>query len=241
MNMKIIFKRLGLSGHAHSVYLSLQKNGQMHVSDIAKATGVHRPAVYSAIGDLLGHRLVLQKKIGKRNFYEITNPRLITELFEKEAQKVSEKISKISTKKEKHFDEQVRFLEGPGGIREAFDDVILHTPRGETFYRYTSEKDLQKVNSYLSRDYRARRDAKKLERMVISNPLSGKQKRPRLERFVKFIPPERSLFEQNVIEMVYGDRLVFIDLNTEKVIIIENKELAEFQKVIFKQLYRALP
>ena len=241
MNAKTIFKRLGLSKHAHSAYRALQKNGLMHLSDIAKVAGIYRPAAYSAVNDLLAHKFALQKKIGKRNFYEVTHPRLVAEAFAKEAESAVSEMSKAFVKKEKHFDEQVRFLEGPAGIREAFDDVISHTPRGETFYRYTSEKDLQKVNSYLSRDYRTRRDAKKLERMVISNPISGKQKRPRLERFIKYIPQERSLFDQNIIEIVYGDRLLFIDLDSEKVIIIENKTLAEFQKVIFKQLYRALP
>jgi len=223
------------------VYKALQSHGRMHLSGIAKAAGIHRPAAYTAMNDLFKRNFALLKKFGKRNYYEVTDPRLISEAFAKEAEKATSKISKIAIKKEKHFDEQVRFLEGPEGIREAFDDVIEHTPRGETFFRYTSEKDLAKVNTYLSRDYRTRRDAKKLERMVISNPVSGKQKRSRLERFIKFIPPERNVFDQNIIQIVYGDRLLFIDLNSEKVIIIENKELADFQKVIFKQLYRALP
>jgi len=56
-----------------------------------------------------------------------------------------------------------------------------------------------------------------------------------------FIPSEISLFDQNIIQLVYGDRVSFIDLNTERVLIIENKALADFQKVIFKQLYDKLP
>lgn len=84
-----------------------------------------------------------------------------------------------------------------------------------------------------------KRDAE-LERMVISNPVSGKRKNPRLERFIKFILPENDLFIQNIIELIYEDRVAFIDLNKEEGLVIENASLADFQKVIFRQLYKKL-
>ena len=150
-------------------------------------------------------------------------------------------MAKRSVEKEAYLQKEIIFLEGAQGVRAAFSDVVSHTPRGETFYRYTSEKDLEAVNRMLPKDYRTLRDAKKLERLVISNPVSGKQKRSRLERFIKFIPPNFDLFQQNIIQLIYGDRLSLIDLNTNRVVIIESKALAEFQKIIFQQLYRNLP
>ena len=99
---------------------------------------------------------------------------------------------------------------------------------------------MAKVNRYLSPNYRIAREKKKLERLVISNPISGKQKRPRLERFIKYIPSEANLFDQNIIHLIYRDRFSFINLNTEKAFIIEDKALADFQKVIFNQLYKKL-
>lgn len=149
-------------------------------------------------------------------------------------------VAKEMKVREKDVPHHIRFLYGPSGIRAAFDDVITHSKKGDTFFRYTSEKDLQKVNSYLANDYRLRRDKKKLERKVISNAISGSQKKSRLERFIKFIPEESEQFEQNIIELVYGERVSIIDLNTEEVVIIENKKLADFQKVIFKLLYKRL-
>lgn len=142
--------------------------------------------------------------------------------------------------REKDVPQSVRFLHGPAGIRAAFDDVISHTPKGDTFFRYTSERDLAKVNKYLARDYRERRDKKKLERLVISNAVSGSQKKSRLERFVKFIPRDTDQFEQNIIQLIYGECVSIIDLTTEEVVIIENKQLTDFQKVVFKLLYKQL-
>ena len=134
----------------------------------------------------------------------------------------------------------IKVLEGKKGIGYVFSDVVNSLQKGETFYRYTSEKDLDKVNSYLPKDYRQRRDAKHLERLVISNTVSGKQKKPRLERFIKFIPPEDAQFNQNIIQLIYGNKIAIIDLNKEMSIILQNQLLADFQKTIFKLLYKKL-
>ena len=77
--------------------------------------------------------------------------------------------------------------------------------------------------------------------MVISNPASGSQKKSRLERFIRYIPAAVDQFEQNIIQLVYGTRVAIIDLTKEEVTIIENQQLADFQKTIFKVLYKQLP
>ncbi len=239
-NFPQVFKRLGFRRHAFAVYKAIRKNSPLSATEVIQATGLHRPAVYRALEDLLGAKLISTKKIGKRTYYVPESARRISELFTKDLENVSALIKKREAADVETVDSSMRIFRGPKGIRAVFDDVIDHTGRGDTFYRYTSEKDLAAVNRYLSPDYRKRRDRKKLERLVISNPESGKQKRPRLERFIKFIPPEASLFDQNIIQIIYGSRLALIDLNKEQALVIENAPLADFQKVIFKQLYRKL-
>jgi hypothetical protein len=168
------------------------------------------------------------------------NPKRITELFNEVTQKVKALVPESKNKVTETVTSSMKIFYGAKGIQAVFDDVVDHSKKGDTFYRYTSEVDLDKVNSYLSPDYRKKRDAKKLERLVISNPTSKNKKQPRLERFIKTIPPEVSLFNQNVIQLVYGERIAFIDLNKEECLVIENPALADFQKVIFKQLYKKL-
>jgi len=172
--------------------------------------------------------------------YRAESPHRIDEEFRSVAARVTQSVERYSNKRERELPQYIRFFSGFSGIRAVFDDVISHTPRGGTFYRYTSERDLASVNRYLSPSYRALRDKRKLERLVISNPVSAKQKRPRLERFIKYIQSEADLFDQNIIQLVYGSRLAFIDLNSEEAFIIEDPSLAAFQKVIFSQLYKLL-
>ena len=241
MDTKEIFKRLGLPKHADAIYKLLQNKEPLIATRICARAGLHRPAAYRALTSLLARRFIYVTEKGRRKFYHAAKPGLIAAAFAQTSADVTERMAKQVVADDMYKQKEIRFLSGFNGIRAAFDDVITHMKPRETFYRYTSEKDLDKVNKYLSPDYRERRDKKKLERMVISNPVSGMRKKPRLERFVKYIPPEVDLFQQNIIQLVYGDRLSFIDLNSERVVIIENKALADFQKVIFRQLYGKLP
>jgi len=236
-----VFERLGMSRHASAVYEATQKHGPMLATDIIKKTKLHRPAVYRALFELHDNELITKVKNGKRFVWKTTNPERIRDLFVRDTHQLQRLIPKereLSSNDLMHT--TLKVLKGRSGIRAVFDDVIAHSKKGSTFFRYTSEKDLASVNSYLSSGYRKKRDAKRLERLVISSPLSGQQKRLRLERFIKFIRTEVAVFDQNIIEIIYEDRVAFIDLNSEEALIIQNTLLAEFQKVIFKQLYKRL-
>jgi hypothetical protein len=185
--------------------------------------------------------LITKAKHGGRFLWKTTNPHRIADLFMQDVRDVQRLIPKERTLAPSDLARSsLKILKGRNDIRAVFDDVITHTAKSGTFFRYTSETDLAAVNAYLSPDYRARRDAKHLERRVISNPISGSQKRRRLERFIKFIGAGDDMFDQNIIEIIYEDRVAFIDLNAEEAIIIENAPLANFQKVIFRRLYKRL-
>lgn len=241
MNREVIFSRLGLPKHASAVYQQLSKHGPQSPTGICRATHLHRPAVYRALVVLQKQHFVYTTQRGARMLYHAASEGIVAKTFAETSVKVAERFAVHAVGDEQYKRKEVRFLRGFAGVRAAFDDIITHLHNGETFFRYTSERDLKKVNAYLSPKYRQRRDAKRLERLVISNPVSGSQKKPRLERFIKYMPTAESLFDQNIIQLVYGKRVSFIDLTTERVLIIENAAFAAFQKVIFRQLYSKLP
>lgn len=237
MKFESVFDRLGLPKHSAEVYLSLEKNGPSSISAISRDIAVFRPAVYRAVRAMVKTALISEKDFGMRTYFAAEGRKRVTDRFVHEIEDLSRKGKEVS---EKNSMGAIRYFEGKHSVTLAFNDLLEHSKRGDTFYRYTSERDLDAVNNLLPPDYRRRRDAKRLERLVISNPESGKQKRNRLERFIKYISSDREAFDQNAIQLIYGDRLAFIDLNTYKGFIIENHTLAEFQKTIFKALYKRL-
>ncbi len=54
------------------------------------------------------------------------------------------------------------------------------------------------------------------------------------------IPKEFDELNQNVTMTIYGDKIAFIDFSEEHSIIIENPMIADFQRKIFKLLYKKL-
>lgn len=91
-----------------------------------------------------------------------------------------------------------------------------------------------------STSVRKLRDQKQLERFVITNAATQERKKPRLEKSVKIVPRNFDLFEYDATELIYADKIAFVDYNTETAVIIENPKLAEFQKKIFKLLFMKL-
>ena len=236
-----LLKRLGFSEHEVLVYLDLSENGSRTIMDISRTQNIFRPAVYKAIARLKERGLLIEEYIGKRKHYSTQEPKELRDIVKDisiDLEETLPDLEDIYSKKDQ--ESTIKILEGKKGIGFIFSDVVNSLQKGDTFYRYTSEKDLDKVNSYLPKDYRQRRDAKRLERLVISNTKSGNQKKPRLERFIKYIPQENEQFEQNIIQLIYGDKIAIIDLNTENSFIFKNKLLADFQKTIFKLFYKRL-
>lgn len=232
--------KLGLSTHAADIYVFLLERGQKTASELVSELHLYRPQVYRALAELYESHLVIQTVSGKQKKYYAEHPKKLQRLAQDVAEHISEIIPELEERAlRKNTRPFVKILEGSKGIRAVFDDVVESCTQGEIFYRYTSELDLDKVNSFLAKDYRTKRDAKKLERFVISNRLSGNQKKRRLERTIKYIPQDDP-FNQNIIELVYANKVAIIDLNTQTSLLIENESIAAFQKVIFRNLYKRL-
>ena len=76
--------------------------------------------------------------------------------------------------------------------------------------------------------------------MVISSSKAAIPKQKRLERDILIIPKEYDEFNQDVTMTIYGNKVAFIDFGQENSIIIENPMIADFQKKLFRLLYKKL-
>lgn len=242
MNKQQILEKIGLNKHESAIYLALLELGPSHIAQISEKTSIHRPLVYKALPSLLEKKLVTETKRAKRKIYMAEPPNRLETMFDDlridffEALPQLEDQYSVSDQKPR-----VRFLQGRDGTKRVFDDIVRSLKKGDIFYRYSSNTDGQeKKDKYVPRNYRKMRDEKKLERQVITNAQTAKQKIAKIERFVKIMPDDFGPFEHNVTEVIYGDKVAFIDYGSETAMIIESKKIAEFQKHIFKMFYKKL-
>lgn len=242
MDKQQILEKIGLSKHESTIYLALLELGPSYITQISEKTSIHRPLVYKALPSLLEKKLVTKTRRAKRTIYMAEPPNRLETMFDDLRIDFFEALPELEDQYSiKDQKPRVRFLQGRDGTKRVFDDIVRSLKKGDIFYRYSSNTDGQeKKDKYLPRNYRKMRDEKKLERQVITNSQTAKQKIAKLERFVKIMPDDFGPFEHNVTEVIYGDKVAFIDYGSETAMIIESKKIAEFQKHIFRMFYKKL-
>ena len=224
------------------IYLSLLEYGKSSVSDIQNNTNIHRIEIYRIIPLLIENWLVIVDIKWKRKLYKPWTPTKIEELY-KEMQESNKGVINHLIQKYENLEKKtsIRYKEGKIWVKEVFKDIIDSQKKWDVFYRITSETDTEKINSkYLPKDYREKRDEKDLERFVIMSSKSWQKKQKRLERELRFIPKNIDEFDDNIFMSIYAEKIAYIDFNTETSIIIENQQIADFQKKLFKLLFKFL-
>jgi sugar-specific transcriptional regulator TrmB len=242
MDKRQILEKIGLNKYESAIYLALVELGPSHIAQISEKTSIHRPLIYKALPRLLERKLITQTRRGKRTVFMAEPPNRLEALFDDLKIDFFEILPDLEDQySNNELKPRVRFLEGKDGTKRIFDDIVRSLKNGDVFYRYSSNSDgKEKKDKYVPRGYRTMRDEKKLERQVITNENTAQLKVAKLDRFVKVMPDESGPFNHNVTEVIYGDKIAFIDYNSETAMIIESKRVADFQRHIFKVLYKKL-
>ncbi len=230
--------KLGLNKYQVAIYLSLIERGAMTVAGIAKASGLYRPVVYKSLPSLENIGLIGIVNKGKQKHYVAQSPEHLRQLV----QDINSELEQSLPELERDFAIQgqqpiVKFFYGKKGISLIFRDLVTSLPRESVYYRFTSNKDLEQVVKYLPRGYKETRDRKLLDRFVINNETAAKQEKTKLGREVKTIPEELDAFDYDINQIIYGNKVAFLDFNSDTAILIENKKIADLQRAIFKMLY----
>lgn len=236
-----ILGAIWINENGAKLYLSLLEHGEKSIAELTILSWLYRMEVYRQLPFMIETGLILEVNRWKRKWYVAANPYKIQDIYhekqdenETHIQKLVEQYSYLENKP------RIIYQEGKKALSFVFSDIVNSLEKGEVFYRISSEKDTNKANTYLPKDYRKKRDAKQLERYVIMSESGAETKIPRLERELITIPPELDDFDDNVSLTIYWNKIAYIDFSTETSIIIEHKQLADFHKKMFRMLYMSL-
>ncbi len=239
MDLKKPLKQLGLSDAESVIYLALVEHGPSTVAAIATKARLQRPVVYKVLPLLQSRGLVTATKKGARTLFVAESPDKLEGLLHETETALFQLIPELKAKFESSdIRPAVKVLEGKQGITFIFDDIVKTLKYGAIFYRYSSARVSR--DEYLPKNYRTLRDAKKLERFVITNRTQASLKKPRMERGMKIVPDKYGLFDQDITQVVYGDKVAMIDYASQTALLIENAAHAEFQRRLFTTLYDLL-
>lgn len=236
-----ILQAVGVPENGAKIYLTLLDRGERSIAELTKLTSLYRVEIYRQLPFLLESGLVVEVLRGKRKKYIASHPLKIQEIHEERQEEnmhhIDQLVQKYSCRDKKP---RVIYQEGKKWIMYVFSDIVHSLPAGDVFYRVSSERDVDKANTYLPKNYRETRDKKQLERYVIMSESGANTKSPRLERELLTIPPELDEFEDNISLTIYGNKIAYIDFESETSIIIEHQALVDFHKKMFRLMYMSL-
>lgn len=238
---KLLLESLGFNHNDALVYEALVSLGKASPSELVRKTGLHRPEVYKSLLVLIEKGLIAVSPKGKYKEYVSLSPEKLESFFRSiESDFLNQIEDMYRVYKERENKPTLKYEEGKEAIRDAFSQMVNTLKKGEKYYRYSSTSSKDGSKSYVPKDYRKIRDAKGLERLVITNEFNKKRHSESLGRTIKMLPDDSDQFEYGISELIYRDRVVFLDYNSKSVITIDNKKFAEFQKRIFKTLFKRL-
>ncbi|MBI4836673.1 MAG: hypothetical protein HY817_05460 [Candidatus Abawacabacteria bacterium] len=249
--MKQSLYALGFSEREATIYLALLTLGASKSIELARYTGYTRPTIYDVVEKLI-HKGVISK-YKKRNitFFNAQDPQKLIEYLERELVEVDtrlknqkrqmqellpvlQSLSRSNTTRPK-----VQFFEGEKGMREAYEDTLTTKDK---ILAYTNVEEMVKVFPNFFPAYFQRRAAKRIPTDAIFVNNAAGQERASHDltelRRTKFLPDPADIWYPEV--KVYDDKVLITSWREKIAVIIQSREYADLQRVIFQALWEKL-
>lgn len=212
-------EKFGLSAKEAKVYVTVLELGTSVVSDIATKAKINRSTAYIILESLAKRSLITVSESKKVRLYTAFSPEHMVEFAKGLARKYSELVvlgeqlvpELKSLYKESKPKPKARFLEGPDGLIEAYEDALTAK---ETVKVFASNEDMDAVLPDYFPEYNKRKSDQKIETKIIKNTKESQSFTPEIN--------------------VYDNKSVFISPLEKFALILESKEVADALKKIFE-------
>lgn len=243
------FASIGLTGRDKRVYEALLMNHDSSIRLTSELTGINRGSVYESIKDLIAAGLVSYVEVGERRKYIPQDPEVLHELINEKRRNLKLQHTQVDkyieqfAPLEKSDISQLRFAtfyEGDEGLANILRDVLA-TCRSRNVESYCAISS-PRVSEYLYHNFRhftKERIKQRLRVDVIGFDVSQSSSSDLFERRAL----RGDTYDTSCYTLVYDTKVAFISidaLNIAKGVVIENKEVADIQRLLFYGLWNQL-
>lgn len=221
------------------VYLANLELGRSRVSLIAKKAGLNRITTYDILKKLIGLGIASSAFYNGVKTFQVIEPELLLEKMEsrmKLAKQILPQLLLASRMSKVRPDFQ--FFEGAEGIRTIYEDTL--NCREKIIYNIANPKNLlEVVSEQFFNQYVKKRVRRKIKVMVLM-PDSSENKKYKKEtkntmREVRFFAKENNI--PNEI-LMYDNKLALLSFSSNIGVIVEDTEIVESMKSLWKMLWR---
>lgn len=236
-------EKIGLKANEIAVYLALLELGQANILELSRKALVPRATVYNILDVLTQKNMVSSVEKGKRQVYFAEDPKIILKKTQEKERAIREILPQImalylaSTPRP-----VIRTYDGRDGILDMFEDILRTVPQGGNYdVILNSEAEIK----LLGKDYYRhieRRKNRGISIRIVSERSEYTQNWNRVSqddlREVKFIPKGQHF---SVSYHIYANKVAMFSLQGPVVgVIIENKEIADMERLQFEYMWKGL-
>ncbi|MFC1678375.1 TrmB family transcriptional regulator [Patescibacteria group bacterium] len=230
-------QEIGLDQKEAQIYLAILNLGKGTVSDISRKAYVKRTTIYEYIEKLIEKGLVIKTVEKKRIQYLAENPQKLAKIIERKKRKVESVLPSLSEIYSKVCHKPViKFYEGIRGIRKMYEELtctsytIYGTFSIDKYFNHFTERDNEEFFANI------KKSGGKIKDLVEDTPNAREYVKRHINQGVgnsKFLPKD---FKIEMDLMVCGNKVGMISQVNLIGIIIENKEIADYQRNFIKLL-----
>lgn len=232
----------GLNDHSYSIYTTLLRVGSATLTELHRATHIHRTILYARLPELIEQQLVGTLKRKKTTYFFAQPPEQLETRARKNYTQAQDHIAELKNLYETSQDKpRIRYFQGDDIVRVVYEDILATCKKGDVFYRYESPKEYKKIDEWLPKAYFERVCHKKeIQKFVITNEHTFKTKKKVAERLERAVPASLDPFTYDITQIIYNEKVAYIDFVSKHAWIIEHERFAQFQRQLFKLLFSKL-
>ncbi|OGX32324.1 MAG: hypothetical protein A2787_10225 [Omnitrophica WOR_2 bacterium RIFCSPHIGHO2_01_FULL_48_9] len=230
---------LGLTRNEVLIYLANLKLGSSRVEEISRKAGILRTTAYDVLDSMVRKGFSASVIKSGVRYYSVTEPRQIIGLLDEKKKKVEEIMEDLEgMKKSVIAKPKMQMFEGKDGLKSVYSDILS---TGKDLMGYGNAELSMKVLTYFLPTFiKGRVKIGMRSRLIVERSETGiefKKTDKSQKRETRFLDSTKSM---ETIFYIYGDKVAILTFVSKEpiAIIIENKEIADSQRILFENMWK---
>ena len=242
-----LFSDIGLGPRELSIYRALLALGPSSIRTIADRSGINRGTTYESLKQMQAQGIVTYLPKGKRRIFTAREPEVLLDLAEERRKRLDSAVDELKKRLIPELHQltpdfsaaNVQWFEGDDGIEQVLRDILARVGEAkDPVYSVFSSKPIRKHLYRPFPNFTAQRVAREIKVKVIAIGDGGESADYSERKWIKTEGPVDAAYIA-----IYPPRVAIISLASENyptAVVIDSKEVAAAQQIIFDTLWRLL-
>ena len=239
-----ILKKFGLSENEVRVYTALLHAGETTAYQLAKQTGLSQPSVHFLLDSLRNKGLVLKTPHAGKHVVQARDPREFLREKQKEVTELARTVPKLLAFTDIPKKPKVLFYEGEKRDNEALEYLYDHIGHSEmvSFLR-NSPHGVSEASAKRNREFFTQLGERgvRLRGIIPKTDVQSEFMKPFVSKYqwkLKYVPIAK--YAPTVATHIVGNVVLINLAHSSQLLLIENKEMADAERMKFEMVWKTL-